>query len=620
MLTKEYSYIKDEVLKLVESSFSGEITVTEFDGVKVNFDGENAVIGCGSKVQFARGVFLLAQNYKNGAFEITQKPRFKVLNSQLDVARNGVFTLEAIKKWVTATAALGFTHFELFMEDTYELEGYPRFGYMRGRYSKEELKEIGRICERMGVEVIPGVQTLAHFEQYLQWREAAPIMNNPRMLLVDEPKTYELIEKAFALMRECFPNSKILNIMCDEATGTGQGRHAVIYGPEDDMTVYKRHATRVVELCRKYNFEPIMSGDMLIRLKSPRHDHYDRNVVLEPEDAAGLPEDAIISYWDYGHETKEHYVHFIKEYQKIGRKLELGGGIWTWEGFTEDTVLSYNAMVAFSQAAVECGEERFSAYTFGDGGSETNFMYSLGSFAIFSEYCYRGLDCTKEDIFAASEFLTKIPYQNRLDIGRMYSDYHDGYRYPKKFMVGDIFYYLVNGAVAPDGSEIDFINNKDQYDKVYGDMCFAENKAKEFMDKHDENYDYYELCYYVAKLARIKFEMMNKIRPAYKNGDREYLRLIAEEKIPEFIRDMNIFKEIFKKDWLSVRKPFGIEPALLRLAAASEQAYFRSQQITAYLNGEIDKILELEEEIVTDKVRIWGSPRCFTPSAIGLGN
>ena len=620
MLTNEYQYIKEEVLKFVKSDFSGDIVTEEFNGINVKFDGVNAIIGCGSKVQFARGVFLLAQNYKNGPFEITQKPCFKVLNSQLDVARNGIFTLDAIKKWVVGTAALGYTHFELFMEDSYELEGYPRFGYMRGRYSKEELKEINKICESMGVEVIPAVQTLAHFEQYLQWREGAAIANTPRMLLVDEPKTYELIEKAFALMRECFPNSKTLSIMLDEAAGTGQGKHAIIYGPEDDMTVYKRHATRVIELCRKYNFEPIMSGDMLIRLKSPKHDHYDPNVVLGPEDAKGLPEDAIILYWDYGHLTKEHYVHFIKEYQKIGRKLEMGGAIRTWEGFTEDTVLSYDAMVQFAAAAVECGEERFSAYTYGDNGSETNFMYSLGSFAIFSEYCYRGLECTKEDIFAAGDFLTKIPYQNRMDIGRIYSDYHVGYSLSKRYMLGDIFYNLVNCAVTTDGKEIDFINNKEQYDKVYGDMCFAENKAKEFMGKCDEGYDYYELCYYIAKLSRIKFEMLNKIRPAYKNGDKEYLRLIAEEKIPEFIYNMGIFKELFKKDWLKDKKPFGIESVLLRLAASIEQAYFRQQQITAYLNGEIDKILELEEEIVTDKVRIWGSSRCFTPSAIGLGN
>ena len=30
----------------------------------------------------------------------------------------------------------------LYTEDTYEVDGQPYFGYMRGRYSKEEMKEI----------------------------------------------------------------------------------------------------------------------------------------------------------------------------------------------------------------------------------------------------------------------------------------------------------------------------------------------------------------------------------------------------------------------------------------------------------------------------------------------
>ena len=78
-MTKEYKFIKEQILALVESDFSGEIATEKFDGVKVKFDGENAVIGCNSKVQFARGVFLLAKDYKNGAFEITQKPNFDLL-------------------------------------------------------------------------------------------------------------------------------------------------------------------------------------------------------------------------------------------------------------------------------------------------------------------------------------------------------------------------------------------------------------------------------------------------------------------------------------------------------------------------------------------------------------
>ena len=71
MLKNEYQYIKEEILALVESNFSGEITIEEFDGVSVKFDGKNAVIGCSTKPQFARGVFLLAKDFNGSASGLT---------------------------------------------------------------------------------------------------------------------------------------------------------------------------------------------------------------------------------------------------------------------------------------------------------------------------------------------------------------------------------------------------------------------------------------------------------------------------------------------------------------------------------------------------------------------
>ena len=39
-------------------------------------------------------------------------------------------------------ALMGLNLVMLYTEDTYEVEGWPYFGYMRGRYSREELEAI----------------------------------------------------------------------------------------------------------------------------------------------------------------------------------------------------------------------------------------------------------------------------------------------------------------------------------------------------------------------------------------------------------------------------------------------------------------------------------------------
>ena len=60
----------------------------------------------------------------------------------LDCSRNGVMKLSVVKKFIRYMAIMGLDTLMLYTEDTYEIPEYPYFGYMRGRYSCEELKEM----------------------------------------------------------------------------------------------------------------------------------------------------------------------------------------------------------------------------------------------------------------------------------------------------------------------------------------------------------------------------------------------------------------------------------------------------------------------------------------------
>ena len=67
---------------------------------------------------------------------------FKTFGTMLDCSRNAVMTAESVKRWIDLTAKLGCNTLHLYMEDTYEVDGQPYFGHLRGRYSKAELKQI----------------------------------------------------------------------------------------------------------------------------------------------------------------------------------------------------------------------------------------------------------------------------------------------------------------------------------------------------------------------------------------------------------------------------------------------------------------------------------------------
>ena len=87
---------------------------------------------------------------------------FKTFGTMLDCSRNAVMTVDAVKRWIDLTARLGCNTLHMYMEDTYEVDGQPYFGHLRGRYSKAELKQIDAYAAAHGMQIIPCIQTLAH--------------------------------------------------------------------------------------------------------------------------------------------------------------------------------------------------------------------------------------------------------------------------------------------------------------------------------------------------------------------------------------------------------------------------------------------------------------------------
>ena len=64
------------------------------------------------------------------------------LGVMLDVSRNAVMNIENLKRYFDVLKKMGYNCVFLYAEDTYEVDGDPYFGYMRGRYSKEEMREM----------------------------------------------------------------------------------------------------------------------------------------------------------------------------------------------------------------------------------------------------------------------------------------------------------------------------------------------------------------------------------------------------------------------------------------------------------------------------------------------
>ncbi|MDO5478106.1 MAG: family 20 glycosylhydrolase, partial [Clostridia bacterium] len=251
---------------MCETNEPDNITLTDFNGVKVKMDASGIEIGYKTVPQLMRGCMLLAKAKKEGkeTVKIEEHPRFKTCGAMIDVSRNGVMRVDKVFEFIDYMALYGLNMLMLYTEDTYEVEGCEMFGYQRGRYKKEELKAIDEYGKAMGVEIIPCVQTLAHLTHYTKWIEGMRLSDRPGILCANHPPVYEFIEKCIATLRECFSSDRI-HIGMDEAFEIGRGKYLDRFGIRDRKEIITEHLIKVNEICKKYGYKPMMWSDMYFR-------------------------------------------------------------------------------------------------------------------------------------------------------------------------------------------------------------------------------------------------------------------------------------------------------------------------------------------------------------------
>ena len=133
--------------------------------------------------------------------------KFETLGVMIDMSRNAVMSIDGLKRFLPLLKKMGYNCVMLYTEDTYEVDGEPYFGYMRGRYSKEEMREIDDFAYSIGIEAIPCIQTLAHLNAYKRWRTVP--FDYDDILLTDDDRTYRLITSMFKTNKFPFYNASI---------------------------------------------------------------------------------------------------------------------------------------------------------------------------------------------------------------------------------------------------------------------------------------------------------------------------------------------------------------------------------------------------------------------------
>lgn len=502
------------------------------------------------------------------------------LGVMLDCSRNAVMNVPGLKRFISLISKMGYNRFMLYTEDTYEIEGEPLFGYLRGRYTAEEIKEIDAFCLSLGVELVPCIQTLAHLNQLFTWQKYASIRDVNDILLVDEEKTYQLIDKMFYTCAQNFSCRKIL-IGMDEAHMLGLGKYLDRFGYTDRAKLFLKHLKKVCDIAQKYGFEPMMWSDMFFSLSFGKYYVFDDQKI--PDEVKKLvPENVELVYWDYYTNTEEQYSSMIEKHLSFNKKVSFAGGAWKWEQFTPNNALSVRRNEQAFKALNKHSVKDVLITLWGDNGNECPANAVIPTLFHAAE-CAKGnydLDSIKskfkqfmgiswDDFMLMNMYLPDdIPKSSPSCNGVKTMFYND-------CLCGKYDY-----AVIGDGSE------KKAFTKIANELLIASKNAGEYKYL----FDFYQT---LASFIAVKYDLGYRAKEAYSKCDKKSLKLLIKD-YDLAIKRIDKFYQAFKNAWYYDNKAFGFEVTDIRIGGVKQRLIHAKELLTLFVKGKINKIEELE--------------------------
>ncbi len=535
---------------------------------------------------------------------------FDTLGLMLDVSRNGVATVGFVKLLLRRMALMGMNMLQLYAEETYEVPGQPYIGYLRGRYTQAEQKELDDYAHTLGIEMVPCIQTLGHLAQMLRWPEYTSVKDTDDILLVDEPKTYELIEEMVKAAYEPY-RSKRIHIGMDEAHGLGLGRYLQLHGPKKRFDLMNKHLGKVVEITRKFGLKPMMWSDMYFRLGSKNDDYYDWDAIIPKGVAKNIPKDVQLIYWDYYHPDKEFYLEWIDRHRKLGSEPVFAPGLWTWHGMWLNFTRTRVDVDAGMAACREKGVREAITTSWFDDGAECDPMSMFPGLQHFADsgYCSKVTDQGMARTFKGScgtdmaDWLLGCKLDETPGLESMAEHFQRiGWDMPKsvdRTMVSDgkkwvlanpsKFILWQDPLLGLCDEQIRGIPLTDHYRTLAKDLRKALKK-----DAQVELSLTYALR--LAEVLELKADLGIRLLDAYAARDTAALEELQSKVLPKIIARVKRLREAHRNIWFATRKANGWEALDRRYGGITARLESTAMRLGDYLSGKIDKIEELEEK------------------------
>ena len=518
--------------------------------------------------------------------DFAETPCLDTIGVMIDVSRNGVIRVDAMRALLRRFALMGLNTLMLYTEDTYEVPGEPFFGYLRGGYTQQEMRELDAYARQFGIEMFPCIQALGHMAQVLQWPAYAEHADTKDVLLADDEKTYALIEKMIVAASEPFQSNRI-HVGMDEAHGIGSGQYKKIHGEKRPFDILNRHLDRVRQICDKHGLKSMIWSDMYFRIGSRKNDYYDQDSVIPDDVIKQIPKDVQLVYWDYYHSDKAFFSEWIDRHRSLGSDPIVAGGIWTWTRFWATLPFSFRIVDACMNASRDKAVREVFMTLWSDDGTECDIFSALPGLQYFAEHAYgQSVDPTRlranfrgscdadfDDWLRASD----------LDALPCLDDPHGSRGNPSKFLLWQ------DPLLSIMDSLVDDTDLTQHYEQLAQALEAASRKAG----------DAARLRFpaLIASVLAIKTHLRRRLASAYAQGDRERLAQMVAEDLSTLRDRMEALWTHHRDLWMSLYKPFGWETLDRRYGGLLARLDTVSARLQAYLDGDIDTVPELEAKL-----------------------
>lgn len=235
------------------------VNVKRGEGLLVSLNENEGSITYSKRAEFFRALSYIEQY--GTSCRVEEAAGLENAGVLLDLTLNGVMTPEGLARYFAKMALMGLN--TAVIKQLVEVKEYPLCGYLRGRYTAEEMKQIDDYAYSLGIEVIPAMDTLAHLDRELCWPEMGGLVDSKGVICVGEENTYQFLEACLSALTAPYRSKRVF-IGLDETLRIGRGKYLRKHGFKETAEIISEHVERLCPILGKLGLKPMMWSDIYL--------------------------------------------------------------------------------------------------------------------------------------------------------------------------------------------------------------------------------------------------------------------------------------------------------------------------------------------------------------------